>query len=858
MAKRSPNKENKKTEQTEQTSPSLGMEFMNELDGNKGGILECMNYIAEQFKCKARIDYDAELRNDEEEFRQLDTKAKIDSYIPKAYQEMNGNWMYERSYFTKTLFIIEEWKIQKYDDNVVKQYLNLTKKAVAYMDDADIRFGKNRINKFGNNKDVKGPNDDWLFFNDGNGQNQPRSEEKRYGNDSWVGYWGDDGYHWFKVFFSIALAMYVCSGGINCVWKKKGEGIKDVPHDLIKEIKDKTTELTKKMGIKEPAELFFSDAEMYMCLLLTAFCIKDDMADKEKERIIKALIDHVKGEGTVIYKYRENLLKDVAKINELLATADTIISDYYVMPTLSKTELDDDGRIRCKLEAPIGFGKTTFYRAIVTLMLRNHIIDERITAEKESLDELEKKIRKSWADIEFQNYFPIYVNTLSIYDDAQVNDLMQLAVGYDEYADLIRQYAESDNGRRVMLIIDGLDEVNDNKQRIKLSKMIDKFINKYNSVNYIVSTRPIDLSNYRNELNVGEFLNGIQKVTINELSPEQKNAIIDKWVSVSVFAEIDMTEYSERIKATIKKSTYYTELSCNPFLLAKTVQLLAVKEPPKQYEIISSIVEFLITKKLHSNLQNEREIDDKDIRRVLSCLAYNCLIENNGALEWKDLKHLYQTSYISVSEKIRLTQENKKIWEDSLKEINTKAGLIVYDEETKKYHWQSKTLELFLAAEWALLEFQYLIKNKGESDANAHIREKLDELRKHSRWEDIFIMMLVGWDENNQEFRREYFRSAIKIIIRYLLDLTITLDTELIKSIGRIILICCLESYANSYDDIVYDKEKESILLMLRFINQNAKIIDADGERVKECNTENLDEYNELCEKGLIQFLQPV
>jgi len=853
MAKRSQNKENNETKLKRQNP---GMEFMDELEDIKGNILECMLYIAEQFKCKARIDYDEELRKDDE-FCQLDTSAKRDNHIPTAYKKENND-QYKRITFTTELFNIDEWKIQKYDEKVVKQYLNLADKASDYMDDAKISLGQNRITTFGNSG-LTGPDGDWLFWSDGN--SKETSGDHPYGKDSWVGYWGKDGYHWFKVFFSIALAMYVCSGGIKCVWKKRGEGVKDVPTKLIDTIKGKTTELIKKMGIKEPAELFFSDAEMYMCLLLTAFCIKDDMADKEKERIIKALIDHVEGEGTVNYKYREKLLKDVAKKNELLAAADTIISDYYVLPTLSKIKLKDDGRVRCMVDAPIGYGKTTFYRAIVTLMLRNHIIDERITTEKNKLDELEKKIRESWADIEFQNYFPIYINSLTINRRTEVKDLMQLAVG-SEYDELIRQYAESDEGRRVMLIIDGLDEVNDFEQRQRLSELIDAFIGEYQNINYIVSTRPIDLAAYENEYDAGAFLKKIQqRVTIKELSKEQKEEIIDKWVRV-LSDEVDVDKRLERIRSTIDESHYFSDLSGNPSLLAVTVQKLTVDKPPKQNEIISSIVDYLIKKKMHSRLQGQLKIPDKDIRRVLSCLAYNCITKDINAFDWAKLSTLYINAYQSVSDKIELTQKDKNVWSDSLLEINTKVGLIVFDEETQKYHWQSETLELFLAAEWALLGFQYLVDNNGENDAGTKIREQLDELRKHTRWEDIFIMMLVGWDEI---YERSIFRSVIKIIIRYLLDLTITLDKKLIISIGRIILICCLESYANSYDDIVYDKddtdkekEKESILLMLRFINQNAKIIDVNGERVEECNNRAKYRvfYDELCEKGLIQFLQ--
>lgn len=834
MARGKQNNENK-----EEVSNSLGKNYKKRIYEENKSITKCWRYVIEQFKCKARTDF-IQVRDNDEKYAQQKTCTEQDWFVPAHYNnDSNFKWANIKPQFD----VGQYWDDKYYDPDFIDSYLQLTYQAQYYFNRSGLNIGHN---KFYNSSQCYITVEPTWLYNNG------------YGNDLTM-LFARATYDWFCCSFCVMTAMLLCETDKIKILKNKGVGTDSVSPELIEGIKKETENLIQDMGIKEPPTLFFSSSENMMCLLLTAFCIKDDMADKEKERIIKALIDHVKGEGTVNYKYREKLLKDVAKKNELLAAADTIISDYYVLPTLSKIKLKDDGRIRCKVEAPIGFGKTTFYRAIVTLMLRNHIIDERITAEKNKLDELEKKIRESWADIEFSNYFPIYINSLTINRRTEVKDLMQLAVG-SEYDELIRQYAESDEGRRVMLIIDGLDEVNDFEQRQRLSELIDAFIGEYQNINYIVSTRPIDLAAYENEYDAGAFLKKIQqRVTIKELSKEQKEEIIDKWVRV-LSDEVDVDKRLERIRSTIDESHYFSDLSGNPSLLAVTVQKLTVDKPPKQNEIISSIVDYLIKKKMHSRLQGQLKIPDKDIRRVLSCLAYNCITKDINAFDWAKLSTLYINAYQSVSDKIELTQKDKNVWSDSLLEINTKVGLIVFDEETQKYHWQSETLELFLAAEWALLGFQYLVDNNGENDAGTKIREQLDELRKHTRWEDIFIMMLVGWDEI---YERSIFRSVIKIIIRYLLDLTITLDKKLIISIGRIILICCLESYANSYDDIVYDKddtdkEKESILLMLRFINQNAKIIDVNGERVEECNNRAKYRvfYDELCEKGLIQFLQ--
>ncbi len=860
MARGKQNNENK-----EVLSVNLGMEYMGKLtdsyvEGNlRKEILELMDFIAEQFKCKARIEYKEQWDNDAEERRKLDTDAK---YIPKAYRNEENKDDYTSYTITIQRFNIDTWKIENYDDKVVKQYVGLTKDTIDYMEEAGLRFGKNEKYKFGNSG-ITGTNGDWLFWNDGNKQNfWDNSNKQKKGTDSWHTYLNNDSQHWVKAFFSITLAMYVCSDGINVVWKKRGEGVREVSHELIERIKKETENLIQDMGIKEPPSIFFSSAKNLLCLLLTAFCFESAMTDEEKEGRRKKLLNYVMGEGSDIYDYRENLWKEVAIKNELPDVADTLISDYYVLPALvvDSEKKTADTTVRFKLEAPIGYGKTTFYRALLTLMLRSNIdlksyIDEDTSIENvmASLDSLEEQIGRYLKNMDLSNYFPIYVNALLINDKDDCKDILELAEGND-YADLIRHYVQDDAGSKALLIVDGLDEVNDSKQRKTLAKLIDSFIKKYENVNYIVSTRPIDLSNYKSEQNVGKFLSGIQKVTIQSLNDDQKKAIIKKWVSVLVSGK-NAEAHSNEIERRIEGSPYFSDLSCNPYMLAGSVQLMINKADLKQYTIISMIVDNLIEKKLHSFLENDLDINNRAIRRVLSCLAYNCVIGNASSFERNALTTYYRTAYITVADTIKLAQDDVRIWSNAFKEINTKAGLIVYDEDTKKYHWQSETLELFLAAEWALLEFQHLIMKNGEEGAVMPIREHLDELRNNERWEDIFIMLLVRWDADNSEFSRTAFRSAIRIIIRYLLDLSISLETELIRSIGRIMLCSCLENYAECSADIrgggSDEDKKKNIKLMLRFINQNAKVI-ADSDAVRECNNKYIVEYTQLYEEDII------
>lgn len=840
--------------------PNLGEKYMSELmneytnqqtNRNMITMRECWKYISGIFCYRAKGDYYSVALKDKNYKKLLAQGQDTSDCIPSEYYGCNN-----RNSF-KVSAIEEKFRTWTYIDNINDQdkttvvdtyssFVDTAKKYLEGIPDVSIDFG---------NSSAEYMQYGWLF--------------KKIEDDS-INTAMQNGYQYMKGFMCIALAMLVGNTidfkSLNADSTSRNA---DVDYDKLKnESREIAKDLVLKMGINNPPEMFISSAKSFMCLLLTAFCYDDDpavMTDEERQQLRNAVTKMAIGEGTPEYDYRKKVWDEIATKTELESVLDNMISDYYVLPTLRSIETSDNKPIRCKLEAPIGYGKTSFIRAILTFMLRNYVKDERIEKEKESLDALEKQIRETWADIELSNYFPIYVNALLINDPDNMNckDLLNLAVGGIKYKNTILNNLKIDNGSKVMLIIDGLDEVNDSTQRQRLSKLIDVFIfgeededaiyKTETMVNYIVSSRPIDLSQYEDKrLEIGKFFDGIQKVTIQELNKDLKEAIIDKWVNVFILDEKGAQQRSNEIKVKVDQNPYFSDLSCNPFLLARSVQLLVSRAEHEhtQYEILSKIVKNLIEKKLYSFLKNTLGIEDgKEIRRVLSCLAYICVTEDKSSFEWRKLNKYYETAFETVADKIVLTQDNKEIWSAAFKEINTEAGLIVFDENKSKYHWQSETLELFLAAEWALLEFQYLIEKKGKEDAVIPIREQLDRFRKNKRWEDIFTMLLVGWDEENSEFSEDIFSSAIKVIIKYLLDLSITLDTNLIKSIGHIILTCCLDEYAKCYDYV----DEESLKLMLRFIAQNAEII-ADIDRIKKTYGEAYykDTYDQLYRQRFI------
>lgn len=841
---------------------NLGKWYMKELmddyrnqqkNTNMITMRECWKYISGIFCYKAKDDYYSVALKDETYKRLLEQGAETQDCMPSYYI---GN---DRDNF-KVSTIDDYFRTRSYIDNldeqekaaVVKTYNDSVDVATKYLNGLrGIPAGAaNRlVNQIGFSKsNAEYEKYGWLF--------------KRIDDNSIMTAIQNE-YNYTKGLMSIVLAKLVGS-----VIEFKS-GCADVDYDKLKNDSIEIAKnLIQRMCINNPPEMFISSAKSFMCLLLTAFCYDDDpavMTDEERQQLRNAVTKMAIGEGTPEYDYRKKVWDEIATKTELEKVLNKMISDYYVLPTLNQIAIDN-GVLRCRLEAPIGFGKTTFNRAILTCMLRNYVKDERIEKEKASLDALEKQIRETWADIELSNYFPIYVNALLINDKDKKNckDLLNLAVGGIKYKNTILNNLKIDNGSKVMLIIDGLDEVNDSTQRQRLSKLIDAFIfgeededaiyKAETMVNYIVTSRPIDLSEYEDKgLEFGKFFDGIQKATIQSLNDDQKKAIIDKWVNVFILDEKGAQQRSNEIKVKIDQNPYFSDLSCNPFLLARSVQLLVSRAEHEhtQYEILSKIVKNLIEKKLYSFLKNTLGIEDgKEIRRVLSCLAYICVTEDKSSFEWRKLNKYYETAFETVADKIVLTQDNKEIWSAAFKEINTEAGLIVFD--GNKYHWQSETLELFLAAEWALLEFQYLIEKKGKEDAVIPIREQLDRFRKNKRWEDIFTMLLVGWDEENSEFSKDIFSSAIKVIIKYLLDLSITLDTNLIKSIGHIILTCCLDEYAKCYDYV----DEESLKLMLRFIAQNAEII-ADIDRIKKTYGENFykDTYDQLYRQRFISSM---
>ncbi|MEM1280454.1 MAG: HEAT repeat domain-containing protein [Cyanobacteria bacterium P01_H01_bin.152] len=130
---------------------------------------------------------------------------------------------------------------------------------------------------------------------------------------------------------------------------------------------------------------------------------------------------------------------------------------------------------------------------------------------------------------------------------------------------------------RVVLLLDGLDEVFDPAEREQVVNDIHRFSNKYKNVRMVVTSRVVGYQPHR--LRNAEF----RHFMLQDLDDDQIGTFLDRWHEVT-FEQAQKTEAEskrERLDKAIQKSTSIRQLAGNPLLLTMMAVLNRHQELPR-------------------------------------------------------------------------------------------------------------------------------------------------------------------------------------------------------------------------------------------------------------------------------------
>ncbi len=594
---------------------------------------------------------------------------------------------------------------------------------------------------------------------------------------------------------------------------------------------------------KDDFDRIFEDEDLLLPLLMTVF-FYESFESKEE---IAAKFNAWYAETVFKERYFDHLRLLMNK-NEIKEDG-VRLKDYYALPIIkpklcSNTE-PDHPFIKTKIVCGAGCGKTSAMRALIAAC----IYDE------ENID-LHDKIEQEWMSGKEKpkDFFPIYIEASNI--NVYVNhrkkapdsllDLVfcEINKGIEDYekehTDVLKVIKKQFNRNedKVLLLIDGLDEVN-KKYRNNLTSLIKGFTEKHSKASLIITSRQIDFKSYSYGENNDptDIITSLPK-TVLSLNPAVKTEIIKKWALIKDSRVTDARAHE--LQKFIDDNEYLSKLSDNPYLLSLMICEIfnGLKTP---YRIINELTQKLIDKKLEPMSFDFKSL----VRPALGHIAYEMIL--------RDIKYILrdelEKKYDAVAKRDKRIDRSE--WYKNISDINTLAGLIIFDDD--KYSFQYDIIEKFLAAENRFTIIQdniedhfgfYALPNDTldltGTEIEENTREVLLELWKCFKdrpelWGDLVSMMIV--ESKNPEDEGQLYPYIAPIFCSLItLSKAKSTEKEMVKQICKVFRIMCLEEY--SLNEITKNpdvsKEDRKALLNVLYANRELfKDVENDFEKCR-------------------------
>lgn len=317
------------------------------------------------------------------------------------------------------------------------------------------------------------------------------------------------------------------------------------------------------------------------------------------------------------------------------------IGDVYQLPLIQEGNEDCEWDINNSdlynhnilIEAPNGYGKTTFMRSILlaaTYELRNNlsVVDKRkyeVIKKFHRVDESYLCIYLECKNMEFDKT-RYESNNEWIYENLSEIESIRIDryIGKADFYDLIKEY---NMGKKLILLIDGFDEIIV-KNREKLIKRLNEFQRDVDlgcHSRIIISTRPLFW---------GINFNGYKKYSISNRNIVEDNTVFLKYAkSYSCNSKsID----AEHLYDFVIKNYYLRKIACTPAVIVWIIR--EYKGKGAFYESMERIIEQIMLRYKSRELTVYKE----QYKRVYEELAFNylCLAEIEEGLAYLETEML--------------------------------------------------------------------------------------------------------------------------------------------------------------------------------------------------------------------------
>lgn len=380
---------------------------------------------------------------------------------------------------------------------------------------------------------------------------------------------------------------------------------------------------------------------------------------------------------------------------------------------------------RVALLAKPGGGKSTLIRRIALAYAFN-----------------DRKIRVN-DDLPDRDWFPIYIRCRDLGENVQssikdniyaIINRAELSQYKNEFIELIDEYIEKN---KVLLLIDGLDEISNEQHRIKFVNQLYTFVNEYSEVHIILTSRETGfrivaekLSQYCKQYAISD----LSKYKIRELSKKWHEAFLDNMIQAN--------EDANSVCNIIFQDPRIIALARNPLLLTT---LLFVKRwlgylPTKKCQLYQEMIKLLL---VSWNTVAHIKMDLDEAEPQLAFIAYEMTKKGKQTIQKTELLKCIEEARKSLPGLLGYTRVSPKEFIDQVEdrssilirqgfEKNEKGDAVPY------YEFSHLSFQEYLTAK-AIAEGWISQEEQSKSIYMSILEEHLTE----SQWREVIPLTAV-------------------------------------------------------------------------------------------------------------------
>lgn len=284
-----------------------------------------------------------------------------------------------------------------------------------------------------------------------------------------------------------------------------------------------------------------------------------------------------------------------------------------------------------------------------------------------------------------QSYVPIIIKAADYakYHSNTGRSLSEYIIEINKKYGLL--FSESLENNKLIILFDGLDEVNETSKRHVVVEKLNSFIAQYHSVKIVVSSRIVGYKETQLGCRFFHF-------EVEKFSDDQILLFINNWYSsIASYSDNNLdyaSQEAEKLYHSIKQNSSVYKLACNPLLITiiALINYQGNKLPEKRVQLYDISTTTLLDNWVQLRNNQRNNVDKDTLIELLAIVAFH-IHENysSGLIPEKELRTILKEEYSKINPYLH-TKELRQDINDIVSFLREDAGFLFekgYDENSE-------------------------------------------------------------------------------------------------------------------------------------------------------------------------------